>query len=77
MQYLLEIKDDSEKDFLLALLAKFDFVQVTPREKTIEAVENMETEEEQQPSKLMQAVGTLDRDINAKELRKKAWGLQE
>lgn len=81
MQYLLEIEDHPEKDFLLTLLSKFDFVSVLPRSDGSETLDtngvgpvvNVEEEDD-----FFADAGMLSHwTISAKELRNKAWGIQK
>lgn len=84
MQYLLEIKDERKKDFLLELLANFDFVRVRPNpvddqphlvnpEPVAENTERAEEEEED----FFAASGMLSHwTISTKDLKEKAWGIK-
>lgn len=65
---LVTVKDPSKKDFLLALLAELDFVQVKISEELLPA------EEDEEPYSFFDSAGLLEgREIDAEKLRKAAW----
>ncbi|MEL7159573.1 MAG: hypothetical protein AAFN92_02345 [Bacteroidota bacterium] len=73
MQLLLELKDASEKDFLLKLLEQFDFVTVKPLNAQDE-LENQDSSE----TDFFSAAGMLaGSELDASQLRKEAWNIRD
>lgn len=71
MQFLLELNDESERDFLLKLLAQFDFVKVSERPTDKE-------DQLQSDDAFFSAAGMLaEKEMDANQLRKDAWRIQD
>ncbi len=63
-QLILNIKDSSKLSFLIQLIKQFDFVEV----------EKVKTKKKRDKYDFFSSAGLwANREINAKELRKKAW----
>lgn len=83
MQFLLELKDEREKDFLLKLLGQFDFVRVQEKpealqkEEVQDVIKPQEPEESEEDRAFFNSAGMLSHwTITAEELRKQAWGIE-
>lgn len=67
-KFIIELKDHSKRNFLLELLAQFDFIELKAER------EEKEHSKEEEAYDLFQSAGLFaDRDIDANQLRKDAW----
>jgi hypothetical protein len=73
-QIIIKLKDQSKRNFLLELLAQFDFLELQVKQVS----KDKSKEEKEDSYDFFQSAGLFEgRDIDADQLRKEAWRLYQ